>query len=151
MIEARRDEGSIAYRHRIDAALDGGAGACLLARREIAGLVEAVLRRRDGMAYDLHAYVVMPNHVHALITQRDSHRLADIVQAWKSVSAKAINAKLGRTGRLWQREYHDRFMRDEGHFERTRAYIEMNPVIAGLASAPEEWPFSSGAKAWRSD
>ena len=145
VVAARRDEGAAAYRRRIDVALDAGAGDFWLRRAEIARIVDATLHHGAGRAYDLHAFVVMPNHVHVLVTQRQGHGLADVVQAWKGFSAKAINEALGRTGRVWQRDYHDRFVRDEVHFERALSYIEGNPVAAGLASSPEEWPISSAA------
>ena len=146
VVAAKLGEGTAAHRRRIEAALDRGAGACWLRRPEVARIVEAVLMKDAGAAYDLHAFVVMPNHVHALITQSDGHRLAGVVQAWKGISAKAINKVLGRTGQVWQRDYHDRFMRDEAHFERARAYIEGNPVAAGLAASPADWPCSSASR-----
>jgi putative transposase len=73
--------------------------------------------------------------------------LSDVIQKWKSVSAHAINKSEGRTGRLWQPEYFDRFMRSEQQFEWTVAYVENNPVAAGLVESPEFWPFSSAT--WR--
>ena len=48
-------------------------------------------------------------------------------------------------GRVWQREYWDRYIRDLQHFETTKWYIENNPVKAGLAATPESWPWSSAA------
>ena len=65
------------------------------------------------------------------------------MRGWKSYSARRINAILGREGAFWQRDYFDRFVRDETHFKRVRAYIENNPVTAGLAKIAESWRFSS--------
>jgi REP element-mobilizing transposase RayT len=124
VVDARRGEGANAYRERIEAALDAGRGSCLLGDPRNAAIVEAALWHRMDQLYDLHAYVVMPNHVHALITQRDGARLADIVGAWKSWSVKEINRSVGRVGPLWQRDYYDRYIRDEGHFLSTIDYIE---------------------------
>ena len=90
-------------------------------------IVQSALQRADGAAYDLHAFVVMPNHIHALLTQRQGSRLADIVQAWKGYSAKEMNKVLGRTGTVWRRDYFDRFMRDETDFARTRAISRTSP------------------------
>jgi len=50
---------------------------------------------------------------------------------------------LGRRGRFWQEDYRDRYIRDEEHFLGVRAYIEENPVKAGLCTRAAEWPFSS--------
>jgi REP element-mobilizing transposase RayT len=140
--QARTGEGSIPYRRRIEAALDSGAGACWFLRPECAEIVSAALRYGCGQTHDLQAFVVMPNHVHVLTVFRDGARLADIVKSWKTYSARRINAILGRQGALWQREYFDRFIRDESHFERVRAYIENNPVAAGLTTHAASWPFS---------
>jgi len=50
---------------------------------------------------------------------------------------------LGRQGVLWQREYFDRYIRDEGHLQAVIAYIESNPVKAGLVRRAGDWPFGS--------
>ena len=89
----------------------------------------------------------MPNHVHVLIRQPENARLSDIVQAWKSWTAKAINRRRGRSGRVWQKDYFDRYMRSARQFAATVAYIEENPVKAGLAERPEDWRF--GSAWWR--
>ena len=69
--------------------------------------------------------------------------LAEIVQTWKSFTAHEINKIEERGGRLWRREYFDRFMRSADQFDWTLGYIENNPVGAGLCTRPEEWRFSS--------
>lgn len=89
------------------------------------------------------AWCVMPNHVHVLIEQMEGHPLGDVVQAWKSATAHKINGIAGRTGRLWRREYFDRFMRDEDHLTSTIDYIENNPVHAKLVTVANDWRFSS--------
>src|SRR5205807_1534266 len=94
---------------------------------------EALLRGAEGR-YHLHAFVIMPNHAHVLIEPAPGNRLADIVQGWKSWTAKAINRRRAASGSVWQREYFDRFMRDERHAEATIAYIEENPVKARLVA-----------------
>ena len=141
--EARAGEGGEDYARRIDAALDGGAGACLLRRPDVAAIVIEALHHGVGKSYDLHAYVVMPNHVHVLISAYEGFTLAGIVQTWKGYSSKQINKLLGREGRLWQRNYFDRFVRNEAHFDDARAYIENNPVAAGLVKNIEDWRFGS--------
>ncbi|MBI1187194.1 MAG: transposase [Alphaproteobacteria bacterium] len=125
--------------------LDHGAGECLLARRACAELVQNCLRHYDGVQYRLIAWCVMPNHVHVLAEQLPGHALHTIVHGWKSVSAHRINKALGRTGALWQREYFDRFMRDDSQLAATVAYIESNPVAAQFVETPGEWAWSSAA------
>jgi REP element-mobilizing transposase RayT len=89
----------------------------------------------------------MPNHVHVLTAFRQGFRLADVVRDWKCFSAHRINRILGRRGPVWQRDYFDRFIRDEAHFERVRFYIENNPVSAGLIEDAASWPYGSLAHA----
>jgi len=139
----RADETEPAYRRRLEIALDVGAGACWLARPELAEIVRDGLLHGCGATHDMHAFVIMPNHVHVLTTFRDNYRLCDVVRGWKSYSARRINAKLGQNGAFWQREYFDRYIRDEMHFERVRSYIEHNPVTAGLTEIPEHWRYGS--------
>ena len=146
---ARKNEGDAAHRRRIAAALDAGYGACLLRNSETAEIVEAALLHGAGHRYDLLAWVIMPNHVHVLIEPAEAHRLPDIVQGWKSWTAKAINRHRGGSGTIWQREYFDRFMRDDRHLAATIAYIEDNPVKAGLVGKPADWRFSSAW--WREE
>jgi len=92
--------------------------------------------------YLLHAYVVMPNHVHLLITPRLP--LSRIMRGIKGVSARDANRILGRYGKVfWQDESYDHWVRDEAEFGKIRFYIEHNPVGAGLVKQPEDWKWSS--------
>jgi putative DNA methylase len=119
-------------------------GPLHLARPEIAGLiVQAILEGRDILDhYDLHAFVVMANHVHVLITPKV--RVSKLLQRLKGSTARRANGLLGLTGRaFWQEESYDRWVRDEREFRRIRLYIEENPVRAGLAAAPEDYRWSS--------
>jgi REP element-mobilizing transposase RayT len=126
-----------------DAALDCGHGRGDLAVPQIARTIEDTMLRFDGDRYALIAWCVMPNHVHALIETRMGHRLDRVLHSWKSFTAHFANRFLGRTGRFWAPEYFDRFMRDDTQLGKTVAYIEANPVSAGLCGDPSEWPFSS--------
>ena len=130
-------------RKRIEAALDAGHGACFLANPSVARLLVDALRRFDGDRYRLHAWCVMPNHVHVLVTPLGAQTLSAIVHAWKSFTANAANKQLGRSGSFWMTEYFDRAIRNERHFRAAVAYVEHNPVKAGFCKAPEEWPWSS--------
>jgi len=110
---------------------------------EIAEFVQRALLQFDGERYSLIAWCVMPNHVHTLIETRMDHRLDRVVHAWKSFTAKQANRWLERDGAFWAPEYFDRYMRDDAHFAATRAYIEHDPVKAGLCRKVSDWPFSS--------
>jgi REP element-mobilizing transposase RayT len=125
--------------------LDAGAGACWLGRADIAALVQDALLHFDGIRYRLLAWCLMPNHVHAIIEIVDTHSVGDTVRVWKSFTARRANEILGRSGSFWHPDYFDRYMRNEGHLERTIAYVENNPVNAGLAAFTDGWPWSSAS------
>jgi REP element-mobilizing transposase RayT len=146
---ARKDEDDLAYRRRIAVALDAGQGECLLRDPSCAEIVEDAFLHGAPTQYELFAWVIMPNHVHVLVQQAEGRRLSDIVQAWKSWTAREINRSRRRTGGVWQRQYHDRYIRDHRHFDNAVAYIEWNPVQAGLVATPEGWRF--GSAWWRAN
>jgi len=95
--------------------------------------------------YELSAWVVMPNHVHVLLLP---HVALPRNTRWiKGRTAREANLLLGRSGEpFWQCESYDHWVRNEIEFNRVVAYIEMNPVSAGLVTAPEDWPWSSATK-----
>ena len=133
----------IELRRRTEEYLDAGHGACWLRQPEVAALVEGALRHLDGERYRLLAWCVMPNHVHALIETRDGFPLADVLHSWKSFTSRKASKLVGRSGQFWQREYLDRYVRNAEHYQAVVAYIEENPVQAGLAKVKTEWPWSS--------
>jgi REP element-mobilizing transposase RayT len=130
-------------RRRIEAWTDAGHGSCLLHRAEAAQIVWDNWRHFASQRYDIGPWVIMPNHVHILIRVHGGWSLESIVRSWKSYSAKRLMAVTGVSAPVWLEDYWDRFIRDERHWQSTRAYIENNPVMAGLVSQPEDWPWSS--------
>jgi leucyl-tRNA synthetase/REP element-mobilizing transposase RayT len=117
----------------IDHWLDAGNGECVLKDPAIAKVVADALRHFDGERYLLDSFVVMPNHVHVLFRLAPGLALEDVIQSWKSFSAKKINAALGKEGVLWQRDYWDRMIRDGNHRANVLDYIRKNPVRAKLS------------------
>ena len=92
--------------------------------------------------YRLLAYVVMPNHVHLLINA--SAPLQKIMQTLKGFTAFRAHQILGKRGQaFWQDESFDHWVRNPVELEKIRRYIEDNPVAAGLAPHPADWPWSS--------
>ena len=86
--------------------------------------------------YALHAWVVMPNHVHILMTPLKNVSL--IMQRLKGVTAREANQLLCRSGTpFWQHESYDRLVRDAQEFSRIEKYLIWNPVSAGLCTSPE--------------
>ena len=133
----------IVLQKRIERYLDQGYGEALLKASEVAKVVQDSLLKFDGSRYHLFSWVVMPNHVHSLITRFEDYELSDILHSLKSFTAHEANKILHRDGQFWIEDYFDRYIRSEEHFERTVKYIENNPVKAGLCSRPEDWPYSS--------
>ena len=115
-----------------------------LRRPELADMVVACIHynAQDLRHYVLHTFVVMPDHVHLLVTAEVS--LPKLTKSLKSITAKRANAMLGLTGRpFWQEESYDHVVRHEREFERVRRYIEENPVRAGLVQLASEYRWSS--------
>lgn len=126
-----------------DDVLDRHLGAAFMRDPACARIVAETILHGDGRRYTLKAWCVMPNHVHALIATNAEIELGQIVHAWKRFTTRSINDLLGRSGAVWAKDYFDRYMRNDAHFEATRSYIERNPVAAGLCDAPRTWAFSS--------
>jgi putative transposase len=119
---------------RVEQWLDHGMGSCILKEPPFAALITQAMRHFDGARYQLDAYVVMPNHVHALVrpTLCNEHPLETILGGWKQYSSKRINPQFGSNGELWQDESYDRIVRDAEHLYRCLQYIGGNPAKAGL-------------------
>ena len=144
--EKRR--GTDLYSGRIESYLDAGHGRCWLREPEIARMVSRALQHFHGQRYVLHAWVVMPNHVHAVVTPNEGHTLSEILQNWKSFTAHRAQ-KVAQASRLpipngepfWQRESYDHLVREQTDFVRVCEYTIQNPVSAGLCVRPEDWPY----------
>jgi REP element-mobilizing transposase RayT len=134
------------WRRRIHDALDKGYGSCFLRDNRLAEIVETALLHFDGQRYAVHAWCVMPNHVHTLFTPLAGFKMSEIVHSWKSFTANECNKVLGRSGKFWEREPFDRYIRNQRHFQNAVVYIEGNPVKAGLCEDPTDWRWSSAGR-----
>ncbi|MBI1867525.1 MAG: transposase [Methylocystis sp.] len=128
---------------KIDAYLDRSEGERPLAEPDLAKIVEGAIRHFDGVRYRLFAWCVMPNHVHVVAETIAEFSFGNTVRSWKAFSAAKINRATGAHGPFWAPDYFDRYMRNQDDLARTVAYVERNPVAAGLAAAPADWPWSS--------
>jgi REP element-mobilizing transposase RayT len=117
---------------KLEKYLDAGRGECLLREPRVAQIVQVALEHFNDRRYRLFAWCVMPNHVHAALKLFPSFSLQDVLQSWKSFTAKKANSILNRAGAFWQREYFDRLVRDEAELRRVCRYILQNPIKAGL-------------------
>jgi len=132
---------------KIDDYSDKGRGDCWLENPGIAQLVVNALRYFDSQRYNLHAWCVMPNHVHVVFTvisdgaETDSD-LDRILHSWKSFTSHEANKILARSGTFWQSEYYDHLIRCNEDFGHCVEYTLQNPVKAGLCSHWDQWPWS---------
>jgi putative transposase len=117
---------------RFERWLDRGYGACLLREQENARIVADTLRHFEGERSRLHAWVIMPNHVHVLASPIGGETLPQLLQSWKGYTARQLNERRGASGPVWQKSYFDRMIRDWEHFGRCVRYIRSNPGKAGL-------------------
>jgi REP element-mobilizing transposase RayT len=92
--------------------------------------------------YVPHAFVIMPNHVHLLLTPDVA--LPRLTKSLKGITAKRANVLLGLIGQpFWQEESYDHLVRRDLEFQRIRRYIEQNPVRAGLVPGASQYRWSS--------
>ena len=127
-------------------------GPAFLREEAIARLVvESIVHNaRKLRYYDLEAFAVMPNHVHLLVLPRVSP--SRFMQTLKGYTAREANKLLERSGQpFWQSESYDHAARDGREADRIRRYIEDNPVKAGLAERPEDYPWSSANCRWKAE
>jgi len=117
-------------------------GPTYLAKSPIAQIVVDSLQHCGQTDYWLHAWVVMPNHVHMLATPRTD--VSRFMRRLKGYTARQANRLLTRTGQtFWQEESYDHLVRTAEESRRIEGYILNNPVKAGLAPTPEDYRWSS--------
>jgi REP element-mobilizing transposase RayT len=153
------------YFERFDGLLDSDkSGPQWLAQPLVAEVVAEAIRYRDGKAFDVNAYCIMPNHVHMIVALGKGgfscSPLADkrvdmnadpsekelplfrILQSLKRHAARKSNLILGRQGPFWQPESYDHVIRDGAELERMLWYVLYNPVKAKLADSWKVWPWT---------
>ncbi|MDP4198730.1 MAG: transposase [Bacteroidota bacterium] len=112
-----------------------------LREERIAALVKEAIHHRDKSEYDLHAYAIMSNHVHMVVTLTGDVPLDRVLQQMKSFTAVACNKVLARRGDFWLHEGYDHVVR-LGRFGNVIWYVLNNPVNAGLCKRWQEYPHS---------
>ncbi len=111
-------------------------------------VIDSLFRGVELAHYKLGSFVVMANHLHVLLLPEISS--SRLLKSLKGHTAREANRMLGRTGEpFWQRESYDHWARDSTEFARIAAYIENNPVKAGLVHRAEDYPWSSRNERWR--
>jgi len=111
------------YNKHLEEALEQGYGECTLNNPEAAEILKTALLHFATKRYELYAYTIAGNHVHAILKPLDEHSISEILHSWKSFTAHEINKALNREGPLWQKEFYDHIIRDENDFIHQRDYI----------------------------
>lgn len=106
-------------------------------------MAAAVGRVRSRSGFLLTAYVLMPDHWHAMIGVPPQQTLPGVMNAIKVAAARDINRHHNTGGPLWQARYFDRVIRTVKEYHETIEYMHLNPARRRLASQPEGWPWSS--------
>lgn len=127
------------HSERVEAYLDAGPRECWLRRPDIAQLVSDALHHFNARRYRLHAWCIMPNHIHTLVEPLAGNELPALLHSWKSFTAKAANRLLNRTDEFWQPEYFDHLIRNESDYAHALRYLLANPIAAGMSDWPWVW------------
>lgn len=91
----------------------------------------------------VHAYCLMTNHVHLLVTPHEADATARFMKHLSQCYVQTINERIGRTGTLWEGRYYSCLLRTDRYVLACYRYIELNPVRAGMVRSPGEYPWSS--------
>lgn len=123
----------------IEKYLNTGYGCCLLKNAGVAAIVKDSLFYFNRIRYNLHAWCIMPNHIHLIVEPLFDWSLSQITHTWKSYTVHEINKVLNRKGELWDSESYDHIIRDEADYQHSLHYLLQNPEKANL----KNWPWCS--------
>ena len=113
-----------------------------LSDAELSVLTRLVREPRQAQQFLLTAWVLLPDHWHAIIFPRCPMTLSRVMESIKVSATRLINHDRGGRGVLLQRRFFDRALRTVKEFREKVEYIHLNPVKAGLAARPEDWKWS---------
>ena len=106
-------------------------------------LIEVLYKYRQATQYLLHEFVIMPNHVHLILTTPADITLERAMQFIKGNSSFRAGKELGLSLGMWQRGFGDHRILNAPDFRRHRDYVRNNPVKASLVQTADQYPFSS--------
>jgi REP element-mobilizing transposase RayT len=98
---------------------------------------------RTRLGHRLHAYVIMPDHVHLVVTPREGSNVSQAMHSLKLYAARQIGALLGSKGGTWQPRFYERALRTPKDVAGALAYVHNNPIKAGLTDRPGGYAWSS--------
>lgn len=116
---------------------------CFAIKNDYSVYLEMLRECALDSACELHAYVLMTNHVHLLLSPCDTEGASTMMQRLGQRYVQYFNRRHGRTGTLWEGRFRSCLVQDERYFLICHRYIELNPVRARMVSAPADYPWSS--------
>ncbi len=114
-----------------------------LTHPELSVLAEAIRGRREAQRFLLSAWVLLPDHWHAIIFPRHALTISRVMESVKVSATRLINRDRGERGVLLQGRFFDRALRTVKEYNEKVEYIHLNSVTAGIVKRPEDWKWSS--------
>lgn len=118
-------------------------GACFFAETDYSFYLECLADACQKYGCAVHAYVLMTNHVHLLLTPRKRDSISAVMQSVGRRYVQHINFSLGRTGTLWEGRHKASLIESAQHLLSCYRYIELNPVRAAMVDRPGDYRWSS--------
>lgn len=115
------------FNKNVECYLDSGHGSCVFKNHKVAEFMRDCLLHFHDQRYSIHAWCIMPNHVHCIVQPYQGYPLNSILKSWKSFSTKQINTILGWSGKLWQSEGYEHTLNNNNEYDRATEYILTNP------------------------
>lgn len=117
--------------------------ACFFADGDYRAYLRYLAEFSARFACSVHAYCLMTNHVHLLLTPHSRDACALLMKNLGQCYVQGVNHRLGRTGTLWEGRFHSSLVTSDSYLLACYRYIERNPVRAGMVPAPDDYPWSS--------
>jgi putative transposase len=113
--------------------------------------LDTLERYRGQQRFQLHEFVLMPDHFHLLLTPARDVPLEKSVQLIKGGFSFRVKRELGSSMEIWSTGYTEHRVKDAGDYQNHAAYIRQNPVRAELADSDQSYPYGSASKNWPTD
>lgn len=117
--------------------------ACFFSNEDFGLYINSLHKALIEFGVKLHAFVLMTNHVHLLMTPSDRQGISKVMQSVGRTYVKTINQSYGRTGTLWEGRHKASAISSEHYLLTCQRYIELNPVRAGMVDHPGDYLWSS--------
>jgi len=114
-------------------------------------VVSKILEYRDKGNYLLHEFVLMPNHLHLIVTPGENASLEKTVQLIKGGSSHEIHRVRGNKMQIWQSGFHESRVTDWTDYKKKTDYVRFNPIVAKLVGQPHDWLYGSASDRYRLD